>query len=73
MPERHNPISSDAGLCEHGNVSPCGICGNKQEAVKSEKEIVWEKYRADVDKIADRLGKGVDEKIKKTVAPFITY
>ena len=73
MPERQSPISSDTGLCEHGNVPPCEICGNKQEVVLSEKEIVWEKYRADVDKIADRLGKGVDGKIKEAVAAFMAY
>ena len=73
MPEYQELSASDTGLCEHGNVSPCEICGNKQEAVPSEKEIVWEKYRADVDKIADRLGKGVDEKIKEAVAAFIAY
>ncbi len=74
MPERQNPISSDTGMCqEHGNVLPCEICGNKQEAVPSEKEITWEKHRADVDKIADRLGKGVDEKIKEAVAALMVY
>ena len=73
MQEYQKLSASDTGLCAHGNVSPCEICGNKQEAVPLEKEITWEKHRADVDKITDRLGKGVDEKIKEAVAAFSAY
>jgi hypothetical protein len=45
----------------------------QQEPIKSEKEIAWEKKLADVEQIADRLGKGVDEKIKETVAAFLIH
>ena len=44
-----------------------------QETVKSEEEILWERQRAEVDKIADRLGLGIDEKIKKAVTAFRVY
>ncbi len=40
----------------------------KQE--KSEKEIAWEQGRSEVDKIADKLGLGVDDKIKEAVTSF---
>ena len=45
----------------------------QQEPVKSEKEIAWEKKLADVEQIADQLGKGVDGQIKKTVAAFLVH
>jgi hypothetical protein len=41
--------------------------------VKSEKEIAWEKKMIEVDEIADRLGKGVDEKIKESVSVFLIH
>ncbi|MEK7586606.1 MAG: hypothetical protein AAB453_01925 [Patescibacteria group bacterium] len=40
---------------------------------KSEKEILWEQKLSEVNEIADSLGKGVDEKIKKTVAIFLAH
>src|SRR4030042_6451766 len=40
----------------------------EKEEVKSEQKIAWEKKRAEVDKIADKLGLGIDEKIKETIA-----
>lgn len=40
---------------------------------KSEKEILWEKKRAEIDEIADRLGRGIDEKIKEAVTAFTVY
>lgn len=43
------------------------------EKSKSGKEIAWEQKRAEVDKIADRLGKGIDEKIKEAVAAFLVH
>ena len=41
--------------------------------VKSEQEIAWEKRRAEVDKITDRLGLGIDGKIKETVTAFLVH
>ena len=37
---------------------------------KSEKEIAWEQGRTEVDKLADKLGLGIDEKIKEAVVAF---
>lgn len=45
----------------------------KLENEKSEKEILWEKKRVEIDEIADRLGKGIDEKIKEAVTAFAVY
>lgn len=45
----------------------------QQEPVKSEKEIVWEKKMAEVNEIADNLGKGIDEKIKESIATFLIH
>ena len=45
----------------------------QQEPVKSEKEIAWEKKLADVEQIADQLGKGVDGQIKETVVAFLVH
>lgn len=36
----------------------------------SKQEIQWEKVRVEVEKIADALGKGIDEGIKETVIAF---
>lgn len=44
-----------------------------QQEEKSNKEILWDKNRAEVDKIADKLGKGIDEKIKEAVVAFRVY
>ena len=43
------------------------------EPIKSEKEIAWEKRREEVDKITDRLGLCIDEKIKESVAAFLVH
>lgn len=40
------------------------------ESVKSEKEILWEQKKAEVDEIKDRLNLGIDEHIKEAVAAF---
>ncbi len=40
---------------------------------KSEKEIKWQEKLAEVEKITDRLGMGVDEGIKETVAILLLY
>ncbi len=37
------------------------------EIIQFEKEIVWEKYKSEVERITDRLGKVIDEGIKETV------
>lgn len=66
-------LNADSSLCEHGNALSCEICGENQESKKSEKEMTWDKNRAEVEKNADRLGKGVDEKIKETIAAFMAY
>lgn len=41
--------------------------------IKSEKEIAWEQKLMEVNEIADRLGKRVDEKIKKPIAAFLIH
>lgn len=41
------------------------------EPVKSENEVAWEKKLAEVNEIADRLGKGVDEKIVSQLPLFV--
>lgn len=45
----------------------------QQEPVKSEKEIAWEKKMTKVNKIVDRLGRGIDEKIKEPVTSFLIH
>ncbi len=40
---------------------------------KSDQEIAWDQKLAEVNEIADRLGKGVDEKIKESVAAFLIH
>lgn len=52
------------------NFNPESLSQEQGESVKSEKEITWEQKRAEVDKITDRLGLGIDEKIKETVTAF---
>ncbi|OIO32937.1 MAG: hypothetical protein COZ49_03520 [Candidatus Yonathbacteria bacterium CG_4_10_14_3_um_filter_47_65] len=41
------------------------------ESLKTEKEIAWDKKLVEIDELADRLGLGVDEKIKEPVAAFL--
>lgn len=41
--------------------------------MRSEKEILWEQKLAEVNEIVDRLGKGVDEKIREPVGAFLVY
>jgi len=41
------------------------------ESVKSQKEIIWKQKIAEINEITDRLGKKIDEKIKKTVVAFL--
>jgi len=43
------------------------------ESVKSQKEIIWKQKIAEINEITDRLGKKIDEKIKKTVVAFLAY
>lgn len=38
-----------------------------------EKQVVWDGKRAEIDKIADGLGKGIDEGIKDAVTAFSVY
>ncbi len=40
------------------------------ESIKSEKEITWQQRRAEVDRITDKLGLGIDEGIKEAVTAF---
>ncbi len=58
---------------EKPNFNPEPPPQEQREPVKSEKEIAWEKKLADVEQIADRLGLGVDEKIKESVAAFLIH
>jgi len=58
---------------ERSNFNPEPSPQEQQEPVKSEKEIVWEKKMAEVNEITDSLGKGVDEKIKESVAAFLIH
>lgn len=58
---------------ERPNFNPELFSQEQGESVKTEQEIAWEKGRAEVDKITDRLGLGIDEKIKETVTAFRVY
>ncbi len=58
---------------ERPNFNPEPPAQEQGEPIKSEKEIAWEQRLADVEHIADRLGKGVDEKIKEPVAAFLVH
>ncbi|OGE80870.1 MAG: hypothetical protein A3C04_00180 [Candidatus Wildermuthbacteria bacterium RIFCSPHIGHO2_02_FULL_45_25] len=40
---------------------------------QAEKQIAWEQKMAEVNEIADQLGKGIDEKIKEPVAAFLIH
>jgi hypothetical protein len=55
---------------EKPNFSPEPPSQERGEVVESPQEIAWKSNRAEVDKITDRLGLGVDEKIKESVAAF---
>jgi len=46
---------------------------NELESIKSEKEILWNKKRDDVNEITDRLGKHIEEHIKEAVVAFQIY
>lgn len=43
------------------------------EQLKSEKQILWEQKRAEVDKITDSRAKEIDEKIKEPVVAFLMH
>ncbi len=58
---------------ENPNSNPEPPLQEQGEQVKSEKEIAWEQKMAEVNEITDRLGKGVDEKIKEPVAAFLIH
>ncbi|MDD3487782.1 MAG: hypothetical protein PHH35_00260 [Candidatus Pacebacteria bacterium] len=58
---------------ERSNFNPEPPEQGQGELVKSEKEIAWEQKLAEVEHTADRLDKGVDEKIKETVAAFLVH
>lgn len=55
---------------ERQNFNPEPLSQEQGELVRSEKEIAWEKKMAEVNEITDRLGKGIDEKIKDAVTAF---
>lgn len=55
------------------NFNPGSPPQEQGEPVKSKKEIAWEQKIAEINEIADRLGKGVDEKIKEPVAAFLVH
>ena len=55
---------------EKPNFNPEPSSQEQGEPIKSEQEIAWEQRRAEVDKITDRLGLGIDEKIKESVTAF---
>jgi hypothetical protein len=44
-----------------------------ERLVESEREMVWKKKMAEVNKITDSLGKGIDEKIKESVCAFLVH
>lgn len=48
---------------------------DQSEPIKpeSEKEILWEQKRREIDEIKDKLGKGVDENIKEAVTAFRVF
>ena len=58
---------------EKPNFNPKPPSQEQGEPIKSEKEIAWDKRREEVDKITDRLGLGIDEKIKESVAAFLVH
>ena len=61
---------------EKPNFNPESFSQEQQEQnepIKSEKEIAWEQKLSVVNEITDRLGMGVDEKIKESVAAFLIH
>ncbi len=54
-------------------ISPRAHMNPEQPNFDPEKEILWEQKLAEVNGITDRLGKGVDEKIKEPVAAFLVH
>ena len=55
---------------ERPNFDPSSPPQKQNDLIKSEQGIMWEKIRAEVDKITDALGRGIDDKIKETVTAF---
>lgn len=55
---------------ERPSFSPEPPSQERGEVVKSPQEIAWESNRAEVDKITDKLGFGIDERIKESVTAF---
>ena len=53
------------------NIKP--FSQEQSESVKSEQEAMWEKTLMKVNEIGDSLGRGIDEKIKKSVAAFLIH
>lgn len=58
---------------ERPNFNPESPSQEQQEPIKSEKEVAWEKKMAEVNEIADSLGKRVDENIKESVCAFLIH
>lgn len=58
---------------ERPNFNPEPPSQGEGEPVKSDKEIAWEKKMAEINEIADRLGRGIDEKIKEPVSAFLIH
>jgi hypothetical protein len=46
---------------------------NRRPQIRSKKEIAWERKQQEVNGIADRLGKGIDEGIKETIVALLMY
>ncbi|MDP2676373.1 MAG: hypothetical protein Q8O83_01680 [bacterium] len=55
---------------ERQNFNTEPLSQEQGEQIKSEQKIAWEKKRKEVDTITDRLGLGIDEKIKESVTAF---
>lgn len=55
---------------ENPNFSRSNDSPENTESFRSDKKRKWEQVRVDVDTIGDKLGLGIDEKIKDTVTAF---
>lgn len=55
------------------NSEPSGSGQKKKEQAKSEKETLWEQKLAEVNKMVDRLGEKVDERIKEPVVALLVH
>lgn len=55
---------------EKPNLNNESFTMEQNKPVKSEKAIIWEQKRSRVERITDKLGKGIDENIKETVTVF---